>query len=311
MNKHNEIFESMHEKMTPGSEAEKRLFERAEAEACGKVIPSEENSGGITMNKTTNEMTHKTDTDTVHTRRGGFIAAAAAVAVVLGIGGYTLFTGTPDIDDASSPAAAVSQEDTASDISAAETTVTADTPDIDEKASPTTTLSKEDTDSDVSAAKTTVTAEMPENADVLTEEKALEKGCQLLGVPVSEVSVGENYLKCDFGVETYEFTVLCSNGVTATLTVPTGLKTETNEEFDAFMTETAAGQALADAGIAHDGFEAMCVIAHRDDESQEPSDDNGWSVLFTANGKVYNYFITELGNIADKSSYIIESSEEN
>ena len=139
----------------------------------------------------------------------------------------------------------------------------------------------------------------------------MEKGCQLLGVPVSEVSVGENYLKCDFGVETYEFTVLCSNGVTATLTVPTGLKTETNEEFDAFMTETAAGQALADAGIAHDGFEAMCVIAHRDDESQEPSDDNGWSVLFTANGKVYNYFITELGNIADKSSYIIESSEEN
>lgn len=309
MNKHKEIFERMHEKMTPGSEAEKRLFERAEAEACGKVIPSEENSGGITMNKTTNEMTHKTDMDTVHTRRGGFIAAAAAVAMVLGIGGYTLFTGTPDID---------------------------------EKASPTTTISKEDTASDVSAAKTTVTADIPDAASEkpgyegevvkVDEEQAVRKAAVLLDVSAADMKVVHKTFITNDGIRSYELEIeLPGKEDHEIVDVSVEYPVLPDDSSDlCFSEETAAGQALADAGVASDGYEAIstCVIA--DTGEQEPIDfeilskgfgfpdewknsfrwerDDGseieafWYIRFTAKGKRYYYLIDDMANIVEKHS---------
>ena len=264
MNKNKNIFNDMHEKMTPSREAEQELFARAAAIERGEGDPSAdtETFGGIIMNRTVRENTHETEMNTVRSRRGGIIAAAAALALVLGIGGYAALGGRGlDMDDVSSTSPAASQ----------------------------------------SEAEETKTVTAPGEADYhkLTEEEAIEKAAELLDLPVSKIIVETKFVQEDHGIEFYELECKVDDQRVA-FTIPTGYKTVTDEEPDVFMTETTAGQALTDAGIAHDGFESLAVFEMKDIMPGEGQDEGGWFIMFNAGGKIYQYMIDDTGKIVSR-----------
>ena len=291
MNKHNEIFNKMYEKMTPSREAEDELYARAAAIERGEESPSADTDsfGGIIMNRNTMESINKTEMNTVRSRKGGIIAAAAAIALVLGIGGYAAFGGANnklDVDGvATSPAAASepeggegSEEENVADHLLAEGTV----PITDETAP-------------------------YESSGTMTLDEAIAKAEKLLGFTDDHLAVESSELTCDHGVEAY--VLYCKlapdEDERYTVTVPTGFKTDAGDAQDFFMTETVAGQALTDAGIAHDGFDLLVVsegVITIDDV-----DHNGWYISIYAGKDQIFCYIDDNGEILEKN-YGVESA---